>query len=307
MADRRLQFTRLGCGTEYIDGYHQDRYQYNGEVQIQFLIPERCLEPSHRDYIIKTEVDAKEQHEDRRDILGKRRICGQSAVENRKTACPGGAKRDADRIEQRHFADEEEQDIQKSQGYVQRIKDHRRVTHARDHLGDGRPRRFGAQQMHHIAVVFPGRRHDGKEEHQHAHAPDPVAERAPVQKALPQRLHVRNHRSTCCREARYDFKERIDIIRDTTGQAKWQRSDQGQCHPCETRADKSLFCVKALLRISGYEPEHETDTKGNQHCDKKRIDDHQIPGLQRNQQSRNHKRRLDCEHPSQDAHHDSVV
>ena len=209
MADCRLQLTRLGCGTEYINGYHQDRYQYDGEVQIQFLILERRPEAPHRDYVVEAEVDAKEQHEDRRHILGKRCIFGQPAVENRKTACPGGAECDTDRIKQRHFADEKEQNIQKSQDYVQRIEDHRRITHARDHLGNGRSRRFGAQQMHHITVVFPGRRHDGKEEHQHTHASDPVAERAPVQKTFSQRLHVRNHRSTCCREAADSFKKSI--------------------------------------------------------------------------------------------------
>ena len=86
------------------------------------------------------------------------------------------AERNADGVEHRHAAEQQQNNLQNGQSKVNRVQDERGIAHVRRYFGDRGSRAFRAHQINGLTAC---QRQDDQHEHQNAHAADPVHQAAP--------------------------------------------------------------------------------------------------------------------------------
>ncbi len=111
------------------------------------------------------------------------------------------------------------------------------IAHLGHHLAEGGARAFRLGQDG-AASAHLG--HDSQGEDQHAHAANPVHERAPEQHAAADDFHIPQDGGAGGGEARYCFKKGIPVIGCGARKHKGQRTKSAQQHPGEPYGDKAL-------------------------------------------------------------------
>ena len=119
----------------------------------------------------------------------------------------GRAERDADRVEERHAADQQQKHLEHGQTEVDGVQNGRGVAHMGRHLGN---RGAGTFRTHEEDGLSAREREHDQHEHEHAHTADPVRQTAPQHGSVRQRLDVAENGRAGRGEAGNRFKERID-------------------------------------------------------------------------------------------------
>ena len=106
-------------------------------IGAQFFITEDILYPLQQKQVITAEVDTEQQHEYRRNILKIRAVAREGIRLDSESAGTGSTECMTYRIEQRHSADEQEDDIKDRQRNVNHIQNRCGLTHPRNQFADG--------------------------------------------------------------------------------------------------------------------------------------------------------------------------
>ena len=132
---------------------------------------------------------AEGQHPDTGDNVDIRAVVGSHAgVPAGKAAGTGSTEGVDAGIERVHAAQKQQSDHHQRHDKIHTIEDLGGIAHAADQLARRRPRHLCPEDMHGVAVAHRQDRHD---EHQHAHAADPMGKAAPQQAAPAEGLHRR--------------------------------------------------------------------------------------------------------------------
>ena len=161
----------------HVDGDQRGKYGNHAEVHANLLDFEQLLEFTGQKQKIRVEIDAEKDHKDRDDILQVGAVVvrdGIIPVAEAAGACR--AERNADGVEYRHAAEQQQNDLQNGQSKVNRVQDKRGIAHVRRYFGDRGSRAFRAHQINGLTAC---QRQDDQHEHQNAHAADPVHQAAP--------------------------------------------------------------------------------------------------------------------------------
>ena len=122
-----------------------------------------------------------QEHKDRADDLDIRTEARDAVVAGTEAACPGGAERGTDRIEQRHPAAEQEDDVEGGQGDIDQVEHLRRLAHFRYEFPDRGTRALRAEDVERIALVASADGDQSEQEDQNPHTAQPMAEAAPIE------------------------------------------------------------------------------------------------------------------------------
>ena len=257
--------------------------------QPQLLVLENALELAQQQQVIQAEIHAEQEHENGHDVLQVRAVVGHAAVADGKAAGAGGAERDAEAVEQRHAAEQQKADAQHGQQHVQAVQDQRRLAQVRRQLADARPGAFRAHQVHARARALARLRHDGEQEHEDAHAAEPVAEAAPVEVAARKRLHVAEDRGARRRKAGDNLKQRVDVVRGLPAEAEGQRAEQREHDPRDARGRKALLRVEAAAAAPAEKHQRKADNRHQHHRDRIGRNVARLPVVQGDQKRHNQK------------------
>ena len=155
-------------------------HQNNGEVAAHFLA-DGAVEFAQQQQKVSIEVDAEQDHENGHDPLDVGRKAGKAVILEAEAA---GARRTEGRehgLKQRHAAQQQEYHLQHGECKIDAVQDlcgRLHLRHQLIHL------RAGAFCLHQVDVGATGQGQQREQEHQNAHAADPVGEAAPEQNAL---------------------------------------------------------------------------------------------------------------------------
>ena len=161
----------------HVEGDQRGKYGNHAEVHANLLDFEQLLEFTGQKQKIRVEIDAEKDHKDRDDILQVGAVVvrdGIIPVAEAAGACR--AERNADGVEHRHAAEQQQNDLQNGQSKVNRVQDKRGIAHVWRYFGDRGSRAFRAHQINGLTAC---QRQDDQHEHQNAHAADPVHQAAP--------------------------------------------------------------------------------------------------------------------------------
>ena len=162
---------------------------HDAQIRPQFLGLCHIPEAAHQQEVIQIEVDAEGQHPDTGDNVDICAVVGSHAgVPAGKAAGTGSTEGVDAGIERVHAAQKQQSDHHQRHDKIHTIEDLGGIAHAADQLARRRPRHLCPEDMHGVAVAHRQDRHD---EHQHAHAADPMGKAAPQQAAPAEGLHRR--------------------------------------------------------------------------------------------------------------------
>ena len=278
-------------------GVHEDEQRRAGDdrqIPAHLLAGERLLELLHEDEEVHVEVHAEDDHEDRDDPLNVRREAGKRVVAEAEAAGARRAERRTQRLKGDHAAQHEQQKLQNGEHDVEHVQDARGIAHLGHQLAY---HGAGALRLHQVHVAAAHHRQHRQQEHQHAHAADPVREAPPEHAAVAHVLHVGEDARAGGRKARHRFKQRVDEPRDLAAQVKRQAAEHGHDNPAQRRGDEALPGVKmraggALVR------QQEADERAQRHRDGKR-NPLRLPVEERRDERQPHQRRLHVENPAE--------
>ena len=278
----------------HVKGDEPGEYENDAEIDADLLDAERLTEFAREDEKIGAEIDAKQDHKDRDDVLEVRAVVVRDGiVPVAEAARTGRAERDADRVEERHAADEQQDHLEHGQTEVDRVQDGRGVAHMRRHLGD---RGAGAFRTHEEDGLSAREREHDQHEHEHAHAADPVRQAAPEHGGVAERLDVAENGRAGRGEAGNRLEERVDEKRDLTAQDKRQRADDREDEPAQRDRNITLTGVEAgVLRLSVAQERRAGETDGGRGQISRKLCFAVDDGGQRREEQKN---RLDTEHPA---------
>ena len=253
---------------------------------------------------IDGEVDAEQHHECADDPLDERAVKSTDAgVIVGKAAGACGAEGMNEGIVYVHAGQQQAYRFRQAENEIQQIQDFRRVPHLGQQLGKGGAGAFGPGQVGRAARQ-PWQHRQG--EHQHAHASDPVGERAPEQHAFRQMLDLCQDRGAGGGKAADGFKISVHHMGNRPGQHKGQRPEKGQDHPaqpchCHPIPGGEVFPV-GLEQEAQQRSRKGRDTDGQQK--RGRV---AAPIQQRNRQRRDHQPRFHHHQTAQQPEHQFII
>lgn len=183
----RQRLKSAGAGVQDIHKDNACGYGDNQQIIADFFHFQSPFDVSQKEQIIGVKVDAKQDHKDRYDPLDIGGVGRNTVVFDAEAACSRRAERRADRVKQRHFSAEKQQNLGHGQPQIDQVEETRRRPHLRHQLADRGARTLRAHQ---VDIGAAAQRDDGQQKDQHAHAADPVREAAPEQGTVGQRLHL---------------------------------------------------------------------------------------------------------------------
>ena len=164
-----------------VDRNHQNAHRDNQEITAHLLHPEGLLLVLPEKEIVRIEVHAERQHEDRNDPLLQRCIAPAAVVPDTEAAGSRCSEGDADRIEALHSGQKKQHQLDAGQTDINKIQNLRTFLHARHQLPDRRSRALCLHQLH---VVAARHRNNGQHEDDDSHASDPVRKASPDQACM---------------------------------------------------------------------------------------------------------------------------
>ena len=198
---------------------------------------------AHEQQEVGVEVDAEQDHEDGHDPLDVGRKAAKAVVAEAKAAGARRTKGGEQCLEQGHSANQQEHQFQHGEGKidaVQNFSGRLHLGHQLIHL------RAGAFRLHQVDVGAAGQRQQREQEHQNAHAADPVGEAAPEQDAPGQVLHGGQDAGTGGGEAGNGLKHGIHRVGNAAREHKGHRAHHTDEQPAERRGGKALPHIEDL-------------------------------------------------------------
>ena len=165
-----------------------------------------------------------------------------------------------DRLKRRHAAAQEKDELDDRHADINEVQDLRGVLQARHQLAHGVSRHLRAENVNGAIRHV---RHDRHDEHQHAHAADPMGEKAPELNAAAQRGGIGHHRSAGRGKPADRLKKRIRIIGDLAAEKKRKRPHKGKTDPRKRHDGKALSGVNGLMARAAHRLCAQTEQKGN--------------------------------------------
>ena len=153
-------------------------------------------------------------------------------------------------VKNRHFSQQEKQEIDECQHHVYDIQNSCCCTHFRHQLVHIRSRTLRTQQMHGIPFASLSVRRKCQKKYKYPHATQPVAETPPVHNSGRKCFHISQNRRTCGCKSRYNFKQGIDKVWNFPGKNKWQTPEKTDCNPASGYADHPFPRKKTTGGIS---------------------------------------------------------
>ena len=216
--------------------------QNDDEIPPYLLHPERLSELTEEEEIVGVEVDAEEDHENGDDPLQVGTVAGDGISLDAEAAGTGSAEAVGDGLKNGHPAQQQKDDLQHRQAEIDDIQDPGGAAdlgHQLAHAG------AGGFRLHQVELTAAGHRQHRQQEHQHAHAADPVGEAAPEQARIAHGLHIRQDGRARGGEAGHRFEHGVGEGGDLAGQDEGYRAEGRQNDPAQGGADT------ALLQIDG--------------------------------------------------------
>ena len=202
-----------------------------------------------------------------------------------------GTEGGADRVEQGHVADQQENDIQNRHAHIEQIENACGLAHFGHQLANAGTGAFCPQQMHGKTLALIAC--EGQQKHQNTHAAQPVAEAAPVEKTSGERLHIGQNGRAGGGEAGNNFKEGIDVGGDFPGNVKGEATDQTQYNPADTDTNQTFFGVKGAGRFAAEQKQQRGQYDDQSHGEDKCLYRRAFSAEKADQQGWDHKKSFD--------------
>ena len=227
---------------------------------------------AHEQQEVGVEVDAEQDHEDGHDPLDVGRKAAKAVVAEAKAAGARRTKGGEQCLEQGHSANQQEHQFQHGEGKidaVQNFSGRLHLGHQLIHL------RAGAFRLHQVDVGAAGQRQQREQEHQNAHAADPVGETAPEQNALGQILHAGQNAGTGGGKAGDRLKQGVHGVRDAAGEHKGHRAHHRDEHPAQRGSCKAFAHIEHLA--AGFDGvQGVADAGADRSCEQKHAQHHPL-------------------------------
>ena len=193
--------------------------------------------------IVHRKIHAEQQHEHRGHVLQIRAVSGNAVGFYAEAAGAGRTKGGAQRIKQGHSAQKQEHQIQHGEGKIKDVQNFRRLMQAGGQLAHAGAGAFRPQKVHGVSPAgLRGR--ERQQEHQNAHAAQPVAEAAPQQQAAAHGLHIRQDGRAGGGKAGHHLKHGVHIGGDLPAEHKGQAAQHGKGDPGQRGGHKALLRIK---------------------------------------------------------------
>ena len=242
---------------------HRDdghRRQNDGKIGADFLAGRCAAEPAQQQQEIRVEVDAEEDHKDGHDPLDVGREAGKAVVLEAEAASTRRAKGREQRVEHIHSARQQEAELHHREREIDAVQDLGRRLHLRHQLVH---LRAGAFRLHQVDVGAAGQGQQGEQEHQNAHAADPMGEAAPEQDAVGQALHTGQDAGTGGGKARNGLKHGVHGVRDAAGEDERHCAHDTDGDPAQGGGRKALPHIEHLAAgLDGLQGKAQRPTDG---------------------------------------------
>ena len=217
------------------------------QIHAQFFIAEDAADVFDQQKVEHVEVDAKQQHEHGDHHLQINAVIeGDAGVLDGKTAGTGRTEGRAQRIEQRHAAQQQEEDHDRGQHQIDLIENGCALPQTGHQLADDWSRCFCPHDVHHAVV---GAGDDGEQKDEDAHTADPVCEAAPEQRGVGECLDIGQDAGTGRGKSGDRFKETVHQGRDLAAEEERKSSEEGKDDPGQANGDHAFLCK---IRMFGF-------------------------------------------------------
>jgi trk system potassium uptake protein len=183
-------------------------------------------------------------------VICPKELCCNTVIPDSESTCAGRSKSGTYGIKNRHFSQQEKQEIDECQHHVYDVQNSCCCTHFRHQLVHIRSRTLRTQQMHGIPFASLSVRRKCQKKYKYPHATQPVAETPPVHNSGRKCFHISQNRRTCGCKSRYNFKQGIDKVWNFPGKNKWQTPEKTDCYPASGYADHPFPRKKTTGGIS---------------------------------------------------------
>ena len=246
-----------------IDADYDRRQNDEAEVEPQLLHLCRLQELTRYYQDIHGEIHAEQHHEyrdNRLEIVGV--VGGDVRVSHAEAACAGGREAGVYRVKELHAAAEQEDHLQHRQSEVDAVEHSGVVAHLGHRLADDRTRAFGA---HEVDILLTAELRDKREqEHDYAHAAQPVHKAAPHQHSVAEPLDLDEDRRSRSGEARDSLKQSVDVVRYLSAEEERHCADKREHDPAQSRrAEACLLVEHHVLRLFHLDGEHAQNRADN--------------------------------------------
>ena len=221
----------------YIEGDRKRCCSDNQQIGTNFFTFPCLSEFTDQDQKVGVKVDAEQDHKDGHDPLDIGRHAGKTVIAEAEAAGARCTKGGQQSFKHRHPAEQQEHELDDSQAKINAIEDLCRGLHLGHQLIHLRAGAFG---FHQVDMGAAGQGQQGEQEHQNAHAADPVGEAAPEQDAPGQVLHSGQDAGTGGGEAGNGLKHGIHRVGNAAREHKGHRAHHTDEQPAERRGGKAL-------------------------------------------------------------------
>lgn len=228
-----------------LPGDGQPESQDDAHIGPDFFHGQGFPKPENQGQIVEAEIHPEGDHEQGDDPLLDWRITGATVVEDAEAPGAGGTESDAQVVEPVHAGKGQQGDHQQGHAQVDLVEHNGGVPHPGHELGHVRTGAFRLHQIHLGAAPVGGHQH--QDEHQHPHAPDPVGKAPPEQGGVGHGLHIAEDGGPGGGKAGDDFKHRIHIGRDLSGEHKGNGAVQAQEHPGQAHGHEPFPLIDGLV------------------------------------------------------------
>ena len=248
------------CGVVLGEGFKpaHEAEEYEGhscrddqKIAPELLAAQNCADLADEDEIIKAEIAAEKQKEDRHRILRKgveeRHALGNETEAACACTAEGGEQTEKELIvfiSRNGLIAHQNNDLEHGHAKVDHIKDARGRFHFGNKLADLRPRAFRTEQMHGRAIVAFGNKNEN--ENKDAHAADPMGKASPEEGGARDQRDIRDDAGTCGGEAGGDLKKSVDEIWDIAVYDEGERTEKRHDDPHDRCQCEALFLIQRI-------------------------------------------------------------
>ena len=172
-----LKQTRKSPGN--IEGDRQDGSRYDRQICQDFRHTGNLLDLFLQNAEVEGKVDTKQDHKRSDDALLQHRIACTPITFYRKSTGTGRTECNAEGIKQRHFADQQQNDLNQRHTKINSIKNCCRIADLRHEFAHVRSRTFCFHQVYDCSISFIWNK--SKDKDQNSHTSYPVGKTSPEQ------------------------------------------------------------------------------------------------------------------------------